>query len=70
MPFTFPEHITMEKSPAYFVDEKVPERVRSMNSSIRLLLIVRDPVERTVSDYVQVRVHVLVVLSRIVECGT
>lgn len=35
--------------------EKVPERVRAMNSSVRLLLIVREPVTRAISDYTQLR---------------
>lgn len=34
---------------------KVPERVRAMNSSVRLLLIVREPVTRAISDYTQLR---------------
>lgn len=45
--------ITIEKSPAYFVTDRVPERMWAMNSSLRLLLIVRDPVVRLVSDYAQ-----------------
>lgn len=33
----------------------MPERVRAMNSSVRLLLIVREPVTRAISDYTQLR---------------
>ncbi|CAG4989114.1 unnamed protein product [Parnassius apollo] len=36
-------------------ENKVPERVRAMNSSVRLLLIVREPVTRAISDYTQLR---------------
>ena len=46
--------ITMEKTPAYFVEEQVASRVFQMNSSIRLLVTFRDPVERAISDYLQV----------------
>jgi len=46
--------LTIEKTPAYFVVGRVPSRVRQMNSSIRLLITVRDPVERVISDYLQV----------------
>ncbi|XP_076329589.1 heparan sulfate glucosamine 3-O-sulfotransferase 1-like [Tachypleus tridentatus] len=53
MPFSFPEQITIEKSPSYFITNKVPERIHEMNSSIKLLLIVRDPVTRLLSDYSQ-----------------
>ncbi|XP_040575665.1 heparan sulfate glucosamine 3-O-sulfotransferase 5 [Lepeophtheirus salmonis] len=48
------DEISVEKTPSYFVTEVAPERVRSMNKSIRLLLIVRDPVTRLVSDYAQI----------------
>ena len=55
MPFSFPGQITMEKSPAYFVSDVTPARLHAMNSSVKLLLIVRDPVERAVSDYLQIK---------------
>ncbi|XP_033861263.1 heparan sulfate glucosamine 3-O-sulfotransferase 5 [Acipenser ruthenus] len=54
MPFSHPHQITIEKSPAYFITEEVPERIFKMNSSIKLLLIVREPTTRAVSDYTQV----------------
>ncbi|KFQ45793.1 Heparan sulfate glucosamine 3-O-sulfotransferase 1, partial [Nestor notabilis] len=54
MPFSYPHQITVEKTPAYFTSPKVPERVYNMNRSIRLLLILRDPSERVLSDYTQV----------------
>ncbi|XP_043961597.1 heparan sulfate glucosamine 3-O-sulfotransferase 5 [Gambusia affinis] len=54
MPFSLPHQITIEKSPAYFITEEVPERIFKMNSSIKLLIIVREPTTRAVSDYTQV----------------
>ena len=54
MPYSFKNQYTIEKTPSYFTTLEVPERVYRMNSSIRLLLILRDPVERTISDYTQV----------------
>ncbi|TFK05958.1 acetylcholine receptor subunit gamma [Platysternon megacephalum] len=54
MPFSYPHQITVEKTPAYFTSLKVPERVYNMNQSMRLLLILRDPSERVLSDYTQV----------------
>ncbi|XP_036438689.1 heparan sulfate glucosamine 3-O-sulfotransferase 5-like [Colossoma macropomum] len=54
MPFSLPGQITIEKSPAYFVTEKVPERIFRMNSSVKLLVIVREPTTRAISDYTQV----------------
>ncbi|XP_017774723.1 PREDICTED: heparan sulfate glucosamine 3-O-sulfotransferase 1-like [Nicrophorus vespilloides] len=35
----------------------VPERIRAMNASVKLLLIVREPVTRAISDYTQLRAH-------------
>ncbi|XP_074847828.1 heparan sulfate glucosamine 3-O-sulfotransferase 1 [Carettochelys insculpta] len=54
MPFSYPNQITVEKTPAYFTSPKVPARVYTMNPSVRLLLILRDPSERVLSDYTQV----------------
>ena len=53
MPFSFPDQITIEKTPAYFTVKSVPELVHDMNGTIKLLLIVRDPTERVVSDWLQ-----------------
>lgn len=41
----------------YFFPAQVPERVRAMNATIKLLLIVREPVTRAISDYTQLRSH-------------
>lgn len=53
MPKSRASDITIEKSPSYFVTPKVAERVKAMNSSIKLVLILRDPVTRLISDYSQ-----------------
>ncbi|XP_066995658.1 heparan sulfate glucosamine 3-O-sulfotransferase 1 [Anabrus simplex] len=57
MPHSFRGQITIEKSPSYFVTPEVPERIRAMNASVKLLLIVREPVTRAISDYTQLRSH-------------
>jgi [heparan sulfate]-glucosamine 3-sulfotransferase 5 len=54
MPETVPSQIAIEKSPSYFVTPEVPERIYEMNSSVKLLLIVREPVTRVISDYTQI----------------
>ncbi|OCT96725.1 hypothetical protein XELAEV_18008938mg [Xenopus laevis] len=54
MPFSYPHQLTVEKTPAYFTSLEVPERIHRMNSTIKLLLILRDPIERVLSDYTQV----------------
>lgn len=53
MPFTDKNHITIEKSPSYFVVDDVPQRMSMLSQQLKLLLIVRNPVERVVSDFVQ-----------------
>lgn len=54
MPLARPDQLTVEKTPAYFTSIDTPERILHMNPSVRLLLIVRDPVDRVLSDYTQV----------------
>lgn len=54
MPESQPDDITIEKTPAYFVTDKVPKRVYQMSKTVKLIVIVRDPTERAISDYVQV----------------
>ncbi|KAJ7371348.1 hypothetical protein OS493_026449 [Desmophyllum pertusum] len=54
MPKSLPYDITIEKTPAYFVTDKVPARLHQMSTTVKLIVIVRDPTERAISDYVQV----------------
>ena len=53
MPPSLPNQITIEKTPAYFVTDDAPELVFNMSSSIKLLVVVRDPAVRAISDYAQ-----------------
>ncbi|CAH1255241.1 HS3ST5 [Branchiostoma lanceolatum] len=57
MPYSYPDQITIEKSPAYFITEETPQRIYQMNNTMKLLLIVRDPTERAISDYTQIYSH-------------
>ncbi|CAL8271317.1 unnamed protein product [Boreogadus saida] len=54
MPYALPGQLTVEKTPAYFTSSKVPPRLRRVNPGAKLLLILRDPTERVLSDYTQV----------------
>lgn len=47
--------ILIEKTPAYFVTPTAPDTIHLFHPSIKLILIVRDPVERIVSSYAQLR---------------
>ncbi len=49
--------ITMEKTPAYFVDPTAAERVFKLNPNMKLIVIVRDPVTRAVSHYLHAKVN-------------
>lgn len=53
MPDSSEDELTIEKSPAYFVTDQVPQKIVAMNSSIKLVLILRNPVTRLISDYSQ-----------------
>lgn len=53
MPRTLEGQITMEKTPSYFVTKEAPRRVFSMSRHTKLIVVVRDPVTRAVSDYTQ-----------------
>ncbi|VDM24861.1 unnamed protein product [Toxocara canis] len=54
MPHSYEGQVTIEKTPGYFTNEFAPERAYRMNATVKLILIVRDPVIRTISDFTQV----------------
>ena len=41
-----PEEFVIEKSPSYFYNSPTPERIYNMDKDVKLLLIVKDPIER------------------------
>ncbi|ELT97403.1 hypothetical protein CAPTEDRAFT_84639, partial [Capitella teleta] len=52
MPWSKPGKIVIEKSPAYLQwTKKVPPRVLAFNSTVKLIIILKDPLKRTVSHY-------------------
>lgn len=53
MPSSHQHQLTIEKTPSYFVTPEVPARLYNMSRDIRLLVVVRDPVTRAISDYTQ-----------------
>ena len=53
MPPTIDGQITIEKTPSYFVTKGVPGRIYNMSKDVHLIVVVRDPVTRAVSDYTQ-----------------
>ncbi|KAM9831679.1 heparan sulfate glucosamine 3-O-sulfotransferase 3A1-like [Neosynchiropus ocellatus] len=53
MPKTLEGQITMEKTPSYFVTKEAPARISAMSRTTKLIVVVRDPVTRAISDYTQ-----------------
>lgn len=53
MPFTSENQLTIEKTPKYLVDKRVPRRVFRMNPKMKLIVVLRNPVDRAISEYVQ-----------------
>ena len=51
MPLSKPGQVTTEKSPKYYEAVDVPKRIHAMNASIKIILIVRNPVDRSVSHW-------------------
>ncbi|WKX88850.1 hypothetical protein Q1695_008469 [Nippostrongylus brasiliensis] len=53
MPLVTNGQVTIEKSPAYFHSRTAPERIRAFNPSMKIIIVVRNPVMRAISDYTQ-----------------
>ncbi|XP_069785651.1 heparan sulfate glucosamine 3-O-sulfotransferase 3A1-like [Narcine bancroftii] len=53
MPKTLDGQVTMEKTPSYFVTKEAAARIYAMSKDAKLILVVRDPVTRAISDYTQ-----------------
>ncbi|XP_029312692.1 LOW QUALITY PROTEIN: heparan sulfate glucosamine 3-O-sulfotransferase 3A1-like [Cottoperca gobio] len=53
MPKTLEGQITMEKTPSYFVTREAPARISAISRDTKLIVVVRDPVTRAISDYTQ-----------------
>lgn len=55
MPKSSEGQLTMEKTPSYYVTKEVPARIHTMSKDTKLIVVVRDPVTRAISDYTQTR---------------
>ena len=51
LPCIYSNQITFIKNAGYFHDTAVPERIKQFNESLKLILMVREPVARTLSQY-------------------
>ena len=55
MPALLPGQIALEKTPGYFHTPGVAKKLWETNNQTKLVLIVRNPVDRMISDYNQFR---------------
>ncbi|ETE68342.1 Heparan sulfate glucosamine 3-O-sulfotransferase 2, partial [Ophiophagus hannah] len=53
MPRTLDSQITMEKTPSYYITREAPQRIFNMSQNTKLIVVVRNPVTRAISDYTQ-----------------
>ncbi|XP_075035634.1 heparan sulfate glucosamine 3-O-sulfotransferase 2-like [Mixophyes fleayi] len=53
MPRSLDRQITVEKTPSYFVTREAPRRISHMSPRVKLIVVVRNPVTRAISDYTQ-----------------
>ncbi|KAM4632336.1 heparan sulfate glucosamine 3-O-sulfotransferase 2 [Discoglossus pictus] len=53
MPRSVDRQITVEKTPSYFVTREAPRRISHMSPRVKLIVVVRNPVTRAISDYTQ-----------------
>lgn len=51
MPPTTTGQTTIEKSPTYYNVRGVPSRIKNMSPQTKLILVIRNPVDRLLSDY-------------------
>jgi ribosomal protein S4E len=54
MPKALEGQVVLEKTPRYFVTADSPGRIHSMSQEVKLIVVVRDPVTRAISDYTQI----------------
>ncbi|XP_038051771.1 heparan sulfate glucosamine 3-O-sulfotransferase 1-like [Patiria miniata] len=58
MLYSTPDQISMEKTPAYSHYPKVPAMIKKVLPNVKLIIIMRDPVERAISDFVHMQVTI------------
>ncbi|KAI0234776.1 Heparan sulfate glucosamine 3-O-sulfotransferase 1 [Lamellibrachia satsuma] len=70
MPLSKPGQVTIEKTPQYYETAEVPDRVYAMNASIKIILVVRNPVDRSVSHWLHVCFKARVAKEALNSCRT
>ncbi|XP_059469017.1 heparan sulfate glucosamine 3-O-sulfotransferase 3B1-like isoform X2 [Neocloeon triangulifer] len=57
MPLSGPEHLVIERTATYFNKFTAAKRVHDTNPNMKLILLVKDPIERLVSDFLETQKH-------------
>ena len=57
MPYSYPDQITIEKTPYYFTTDSVPKRIKQFNKNIKLIVTLRNPVTRVISHFAHFKSH-------------
>ena len=55
MPDAKEDQVVFEKTPKYFVTPIAPKGLKRIDPNMKIILVMRDPVTRTLSDYVHER---------------
>ena len=53
MPLSLEADIVIERTPDYFIADDAPRLIYKMSPSVKLLVVVRDPAARAISDYAE-----------------
>ncbi|XP_038051765.1 heparan sulfate glucosamine 3-O-sulfotransferase 1-like [Patiria miniata] len=56
MVYSTPDQISIEKTPDYCHYPQVPRAIKAVLPNVKLIIIMRDPVERAISDFVHMQV--------------
>uniref|UniRef100_A0AC35U676 Sulfotransfer_1 domain-containing protein n=1 Tax=Rhabditophanes sp. KR3021 TaxID=114890 RepID=A0AC35U676_9BILA len=54
MPYSNLNDIVIEKTPGYFTSKFAPKRIYQFDKTIKLIIILRNPIQRIISDFTQV----------------
>ncbi|XP_059468767.1 heparan sulfate glucosamine 3-O-sulfotransferase 1-like [Neocloeon triangulifer] len=57
MPLSGPEHLVIERTATYFNKFTVAKRVHDANPNMKLILLVRNPIDRLVSDFLETQLY-------------
>ena len=52
---SFPDQVTMEKTPRYWITRTAPDDIKRMNHNVKIILTVREPACRVASDFHHLR---------------